>query len=124
MGANGSDASGMLEFEQFREYITEYSIGDNIKVLSRKQKGQKLPEESHTPGRIYATFYKDGHDLKSVAAYGPDHKKLYEIHTIAHHNLGAHFHYWKDGRPVDEEPHQLTPDMKKLIFNIRHFKDY
>ena len=32
----------------------------HILEMKDKKKGNKLPEESHTPGRIYAIFRKDG----------------------------------------------------------------
>ena len=39
----------------------------------------------------------------------------WEIHTT---RLGPHYHKWKDGKPLDEEPHPLTPAMKKLLKNV------
>jgi len=41
-----------------------------------------------------------------------------ERHTTNHKDLGAHYHKWKDGKPLDEEPHPLTPAMKKLLDNV------
>ena len=122
MGAVGSFERGTANTEAGRNYKTIYSIGDNIKVLELKnpKKGAKLPEESHTPNRIYATFYKDGHDVKAIAKYGLDGKKLFEIHTIDHKGLGAHYHVWKDGKPI--EVHSLTPEMKSLLDIVRNFK--
>ena len=58
MGGNGSHISGILNTEEGRAYKTLFKISNNIVVLeqkSPKQKG-KLPEESHTPNRVYATF--------------------------------------------------------------------
>ena len=122
MGAVGSFERGTANTEAGRNYKTIYSIGDIIKVLELKnpKKGVKLPEESHTPNRIYATFYKDGHDVKAIAKYGLDGKKLFEIHTIDHKGLGAHYHVWKDGKPI--EVHSLTLEMKSLLDIVRNFK--
>ena len=122
MGGNGSAGKGTTNTEEGRDYKTVYSIGDNIKVLEPKnpRKGIKLPEESHTPNRIYATFYKYGHDVKAIAVYGDDCKKLYEIHTVDHKGLGMHYHVWKDGKPV--EVHSITPQMQALLDKIRNFK--
>lgn len=122
MGAVGSFERGTANSEAGRDYKTIYSIGDNIKVLELKnpKKGVKLPEESHTPNRIYVTFYKDGHDVKAIAKYGSDGKKLYEIHTIDHKGLGAHYHVWKEGKPI--EVHSLTSEMKILLDKVRNFK--
>ena len=71
MGGNGSHISGILNTEEGRAYKTLFKISNNIVVLeqkSPKQKG-KLPEESHTPNRVYATFFGDGHDIKEIAKY-------------------------------------------------------
>jgi hypothetical protein len=121
MGANGSAEKGTTNTEEGREYKTVYSIGENIKVLEPKdpKKGIKLPEESHTPNRIYATFYKNGHDVKAIAVYGDDCKKLYEIHTVDHKGLGAHYHVWENGKPI--EVHSITPQMQALLDKVRNF---
>ena len=65
MGGNGSFLSGITNFENGRMYKTVSSIGDNIKVLETKnpKAGVKLPEESHTPNRTYATFYRNGKEI-------------------------------------------------------------
>ena len=69
MGGNGSFLSGITNFENGRMYKTVSSIGDNIKVLETKnpKKILKLPEESHTPNRTYAAFYRNGKGLKEIA---------------------------------------------------------
>lgn len=123
MGANGSYANGSTNTDSGQNYKTVASIGDNIKILEPKRgkDGIKLPEESHTPNRIYATFYKDGHDVKAIAQYGDDDKKLYEIHTIDHKGLGVHYHVWENGRPVEGKVYSLTEDMKKLLDKVRNF---
>lgn len=123
MGANGSFANKVTGTEEGRRYKTITAIGDNIKILEPKQVNGaiKLPEESHSPNRIYVTFYKDGHDVKEIAVYGADAKKIYEIHTIDHKGLGAHYHKWVDGRPSGS-PEPITKEMKKLLEDIRNFK--
>lgn len=123
MGANGSFANHSTDTSEGRRYFTVASIGDNIKILEPKQANgaRKLPEESHTPNRIYVTFYKDGHDVKAIAQYGKDGKKLFEIHTVDHKGLGAHYHIWKNGSPV--EAHSLTQELKELLDKIRNFKE-
>ena len=45
-----------------------------------------------------------------------------KVHTTDHKGLGAHYHKWKDGKPLDEEPHPLTPAMKKLLKNVSDLK--
>lgn len=122
MGGNGSFEARSTDTEAGRNYMTVFAIGDNVMVLQQKdpRKGVKQPEESHTPNRIYATFRKDGKDVKSIAQYGDDGKKLWEIHTNDHHGLKPHYHVWKDGRPVSV--HTLTEGMKELLDRIRNFK--
>lgn len=101
MGANGSHANGSTESEAGRNWKTIGTI-DEIQIIQKKnpKDSNKLPEESHTPNRIYAIFEKDGSDVKAIAKYGADGKKLWEIHTTDHDNLGAHYHPWSKGRPV------------------------
>lgn len=137
MGANGSKASGALETSIGRTFHTVISITDNIKVVESNNKNAnvKLPEESHTPNRIYVVINKPATDkkgkndphagkLKSIGVYGPDCKKLFEIHVDhAHNGLTIHYHPWKDGSPVKVGPGKnasnkafpLTPEMKKLL---------
>lgn len=137
MGANGSKASGALETPGGRTYHTVISITDNIKVVESNNKNAnvKLPEESHTPNHIYVVINKpatnakgrnDPHagKLKSIGVYGPDCKKLYEIHVDHVHNgLTIHFHPWGNGRPIKagsgknapNKAFPLTPEMKKLL---------
>ena len=58
--------------------------------------------------------------LKGVAKYGDDGKKLFEIHTTDHKGLGAHYHPWKDGHPLDAKP--LTIELKKLLNDAINLK--
>lgn len=122
MGANGSHASGVLNTEEGRAYKTLFKMGDNIVVLEQKDpkhKG-KLPEESHTPNRIYVSFMANGQDVKEISKYGSDGKKLWAIHTNDHKGLKSHYHIWKDGKPsVDGYP--LTSQMQKLLKMIRNY---
>jgi len=122
MGANGSHASGVLNTEDGRSYRTLFTMGDNIKVLEQKNPKQsgKLPEESRTPNRVYVSFWKNGKDVKEVAQYGSDGKKIYAIHTGDHHGLSPHYHIWKNGRPL-EDAYALTPQMKKLLSKIQNY---
>jgi hypothetical protein len=123
MGANGSFANGSIATENGRRWQTVHVLKDGTKVIELKKKGAvKLPEESHSPNTTYAIFNKDGSGVKAIAKYGADGKKLWEIHTTDHKGLGAHYHKWKDGKPLDEEPHPLTPAMKKLHKNVSDLK--
>lgn len=121
MGANGSFAMGTTKSELGRKYKTIGEIGSvQIVTPKNRQAGIKLPEESHSANRTYATFYRDGHDVKAIAKYGNDGKKLWEIHTVDHKNLGPHYHEWKNGRPVSDKP--LTKEMYEILNRIRNYK--
>lgn len=137
MGANGSKASGVLEYPMGRTYHTIISISDNIKVVESNNKNAnvKLPEESHTPNRIYVVINKpatgnkgknDPHagKLKSIGVYGEDCRKLYEIHIDhVHDGLTIHYHPWENGHPIKagngknapNKAFTLTPEMNKLL---------
>lgn len=120
MGGNGSYASGSTASEAGRAYKTVATIG-NIQIIEKKNPKDScnLPEESHTPNRIYAEIRKDGKDVGKIAAYGPDGKKLWEIHTTPHGDLEEHYHEWKDGHPVGD-PKPLTKEMKDLLEKVRN----
>lgn len=124
MGANGSHASGVLNTESGRQYRTIFTIGDNIKVLEQKasNKGGKLPEESHTPNRIYVSLMANGKDVKAIAKYGNDGKKIYEIHTVDHKGLSPHYHFWENGKPK-EAMYPLTSEMNNLLKKVRNYED-
>lgn len=124
MGGNGSFFSGITNFEDGRTYKTILSIGDNIKILETKNSHNslKLPEESHTPNRTYATFYRNGKGLKEIAEYGPDGKRINSIHLQDHKGLGPHWHPWKDGGQVENAAYELTDRMKSIINKIINFK--
>lgn len=125
MGANGSKGKGLLEEPSGRNYRTVLDISDNIKVLEPKNKNAnvKLPEESHTPNRVYVVINKPATDkiglnapyagkLKSIAVYGDDCKKLFEIHVDHSHNgLPVHYHPWEDGHPVKAGTGKNSPNV-------------
>ncbi len=125
MGSNGSFSSGILKSEEGRAYETIYKIDDNMVVLEQKnkRKGVKLPEESHTPGRYYVAFKKDGSDVKSFAKYGQDGLKIWEVHTDDHHGLKPHYHPWLNGEPVENDVRKLTQEMLIMLNRIRNFKN-
>ena len=95
---------------------TDWSLSE----LKNSNDSISLPEESHTPGSLFAIFNKGGKGLKAVAKYGDDCKKIFEIHTTDHKGLGAHYHPWKDGHPLDAKP--LTEELKKLLENASNLK--
>lgn len=141
MGGNGSKGKGLLESPQNRTYHTELDITGNIKVVAanNKKANVKLPEESHTPNRVYVAINKPPTDkkglndpysgkLKSIAVYDGDCKKLYEIHVDhAHNGMQQHYHLWKNGRPVKigngknspNAAYPLTLEMLKLLEQVK-----
>lgn len=125
MGGNGSRGKGLLDSELGRNWKTTASIGE-IQVVQLKDlsKPNKLPEESHTANRLYAIFEKDGSDVKSIAKYDNNGKKVWEIHTTDHKGLGAHFHLWKNGKPIkgSEKPLIDYPYLMAILNKVRNFK--
>lgn len=122
MGANGSFANGTTSTEEDRRWKTVAVTESGIKIIEMKnpKSSLKLPEESHSPNSIYAVFNKGGNGLKGISKYGPDGKKLFEIHTTDHHGLGLHYHAWKDGHPLEAKP--LTQSMKNMVEEVINFK--
>lgn len=126
MGGNGSFIRRSTECEDGRQWRTVAQCG-KIQILQWKDtsKGDKLPEESHTPGRIYAIFRKDGRDVKAIAQYGKNGQKLWEIHTNEHYGLCPHYHKWEDKgdgkRGQQKEAHKLTKRMKGILRKLRKF---
>lgn len=133
MGANGSHASGSTNSDAGRNWKNVGVVGD-VQIIQKKNPkvSNKLPEESHTPNRTYAIFEKDGNDVKAIAKYGSDGKKIWEIHTTDHDSIREHYHLWKDGKPEQEagpngkprnKAYPLTPEMEKLFRKIRNYGD-
>lgn len=121
MGANGSHANGSTNSDIGQKWKT-VGTGGEIQIIQLKnpKSPNKLPEESRIPNRTYAVFEKDGSNVKGIAKYGPDGKKIWEIHTVDHKNLGSHYHDWRDGRPTTSKP--LDSIMKALLEKLRNFK--
>ena len=128
MGGNGSFSKGAANTEEGREFKCVAVLSGNVKVLVPKdrKKGVKLPEESHTPGRIYVSLHAKGAligQLKAIGVYDANGLKEYEIHTTDHHSLALHCHLWHDGRPEDKRSktyaRPLTTEMLKLYNDIQ-----
>lgn len=95
-------------------YIGPY----NLCLLLRKDFWKKIKQ----PNDLSILTIADGKDVGKIAKYGPDGKKLWEIHTTPHHDLKDHYHEWKDGQPVGK-PKELTNEMKKLLDKVRNYMD-
>ena len=125
MGGNGSRGKGLLDSEMGRNWKTVTTIGEiHVIQLKDPNKSNKLPEESHTVNRIYAIFEKDGSDVKAIAKYDSNGKKVWEIHTTDHKGLGAHFHLWKDGKPIQGSEKSLAdnPQLLAILNKVRNLK--
>lgn len=131
MGANGSHANGSLESELGRNWKTTGTVGD-IQIVQKKniKESVKLPEESHTPNRIYAIFNKNGSDVQAIAKYGPDGKKIWEIHTRDHNGLGEHYHPCENGHAKtiinrngypESEAYALDSEKKAILEKVRNY---
>ena len=127
MGSNGSFVHGVTACEDGRRWKT---IGESGKVqilqLKDSKANIKLPEESHTPGRVYAIFKRDGSDVKCIAQYGRHGQKIWEIHVDQHHYGDIHYHRWEDKgngkRGENKKAYMLTKRMRKLLRKIRNFE--
>lgn len=131
MGANGSHANGSLDSELGRNWKTTGTVG-NIQIVQKKNSKEsvKLPEESHTPNRIYAIFNKNGYDVQAIAKYGPDGKKIWEIHTHDHNGLGEHYHPCEDGHAKtitnrngypESEAYALDSEKKAILEKVSNY---
>lgn len=120
MGANGSFSGGLYRDENLLRWETVKVLNNGVKIIEFKNKktALKMPEESHSPNTTYAMMNKNGEGIKSIARYGSDGKKLFEIHTAKHHGLDTHFHYWKDGKPLDPISIDSSPNKKKLLDDV------
>ena len=85
-----------------------------------------MPEESHTPGRVYAIFRKDGKDVGSIAQYDRKGQKIWEIHTNEHKGIKPHYHKWEDKgngkRGQEKDGRKLTKRMQSILRKVRNFK--
>ena len=126
MGGNGSFSRHAADCEDGRQWKTVATCG-KIQIIERKDrsKSNAMPVESHTPGRIYAMFRKDGKDVGSIAQYGRDGQKIWELHTGDHHFGALHYHKWEDkgngNRGENKQAYELTKSMKKLLRQLRNF---
>lgn len=127
MGANGSFIRQSTSCEDGQHWKTVATCG-KIQILQRKDNtlGDKLPEESHTPGRVYAIFRKDGKDVKAIAQYGKNGQKIWEIHTDFHDGIRPHYHRWEDKgngkRGQENVAHKLTKRMYTILRKVRKFE--
>lgn len=120
MGGNGSFLKRAADSESERRYFTVDTLGEIQIIQYKNGKQRKMPEESHTPNRIYATFEKDGSDVKAIARYGSDGKKIFEIHTVDHYGIHPHYHLWGDGTQ-QKDGFPLTSEMKMLLDKVRKY---
>lgn len=83
-----------------------------------------------TPNRIYAIFNKNGNDVQAIAKYGPDGKKIWEIHTRDHNGLGEHYHPCEDGHAKnitnrngypESEAYALDAEKKAILERVRNY---
>lgn len=120
MGSNGSFSGGLIRDEQSLRWKTIKVLQNGVKIIEFKKSNMpmKMPEESHSPNTTYAMVNKDGKGIKSISRYGSDGKKIFEIHTADHKGLGAHYHVWKDGKPVEIRPLSDSPGKMKLLKDV------
>jgi hypothetical protein len=121
MGANGSKAAGTTETEEGRNWKTIELLANGVKVINLKKPNApgKMPEESHSPSSIYAMMNKNGEGIKAISIYDENCKKVVEIHTTDHKGLGAHFHVWQDGRPIEVHSLKNNRTWNNLLRRIK-----
>lgn len=133
MGGNGTaSVLGSIPASE-REYVSLGSYKDpvygDVEIIEWKGgSSNKMPPESNSAPRIYASFYKDGSGVNEIAKYGNDHKKEWAIHTAPHASNkakkkgeaveGPHIHKWKDGKP-SAKPDPLLSGDPRLDFLSR-----
>lgn len=126
MGGNGTFSKGHDIPEGSRQYRTIDTIPagggfPEVAIVEMKNlRSAKLPEESHSPNRVYAVIYPNGSDVKEIGIY-KDHLRTAVIHTQPHKDLGAHYHEWKDGKQM-REAHPLTSYMERLLQHVRNYR--
>lgn len=75
------------------EYESVIHSRGNIKIAAiRKNTSLKAPQESQTPGRIYATVCKATGELHSLSYIGSDGKRYKQVDSEDHKGMGSHAH--------------------------------
>lgn len=90
----------------------------SVRVLRKRGNNNTLVKSfgsSHDEREIE----KDGSDVKSIAKYDDEGKKVWEIHTTDHKGLGAHYHLWSKGKPIKGSESSLTEEMYKILKKVR-----
>ena len=103
-------------FRYGEEYKTLWQDGDVKYVTPRDGKQSiRVPEETRTPDRIYATIDKDN-QVKYITYYGSDGKKAVQIDLKHKHNgLQPHAHDGKDHGEGREITPKETQDMDRIL---------
>lgn len=125
MGGNGTASvhGSVLN----KEYVSLGSYNDpvfgEIEIIEwAKGEQNKMPTESNSAPRMYASFYKDGSGINEIALYGEDHKKIWAIHTIPHNDIkGAHIHPWHDGKAGNAIPLAINDARYALLKRFEVF---
>jgi len=99
MGGRGSSSNFLYRDHdgKFAEYGDEYKTvhqRGTIKFVKPKndRAGVRVPEETRTKGRVYATLGKDG-NVKAITRYDKNGKKCLQIDlTHPHNGIKPHAH--------------------------------
>lgn len=125
MGGNGTASvhGSVLN----KEYVSLGSYNDpvfgEIEIIEwAKGEQNKMPTESNSAPRMYASFYKDGSGINEIAKYGNDHKKIWAIHPIPHKSIkGPHIHDWHDGKVGKVSPLAINDTRYALLKRLETF---
>lgn len=121
MGGRGATSTyyklsgeGHIYGDEYESVI--HSLG-NIKIVAmRKNTSLKAPQESQTPGRIYATVRKATGELHSLSYIGSDGKRYKQVDSGDHKGMGSHAH---DGYNHKGEPRKLSRKERRQLATAR-----
>lgn len=105
MGGNSSASvrGSVLEGDRTFESIGVFHdpVYGDIYIIESKNSQNKMPAESNSAPRMYASFYKNGSGVLEIAKFDSNHMKEWSIHSIPDtHVDGPHIHDWKGGHRV------------------------
>lgn len=101
------------------EYKSAIHGFDNVKIVAMtKNTSLKAPQESKTPGRIYATINKETGKLHSLSYMGSDGKRYKQVDASNHKSLKSHAH---DGLNHNSPARKLSRKERRQLAMVRRY---